>query len=66
MNKYDEQILQGRFPPEPPPDEPPAPPGHSYYWDCRARTTCHDFAVLMAAREMGQARSSIQSLLHSR
>lgn len=60
MNE-DQEILAGRFPVEPAGNTAPAPPGHSYYWDCRAEGLPHEEAVRKAARQMGASLASLRA-----
>lgn len=60
MNKYDAEILAGRMPAAPRPDETPATPGASYYWDRRAEGRDHETACRLAARDMGSALHSVR------
>ncbi len=60
MNRFDQAIFDGEMPTPPTTDEQPDAPGHSYYWDERARGLTHVAAVKCAQRAMGVAIGSLQ------
>lgn len=69
MDPMDKMIFNGQFPPRPSEEQHLTEsyrPGYSYYWDCRASGLGHQDAVRRAAKYMGAALSSLDSIMRQR